>query len=135
MGPLAMLKQYEDDTPADTATPVRRVYRFAEFELTTSPLRLDRDGVRVDVRPQSLRVLERLLTDVGSVVSADELVPGSDESSGRARVAVVHLRKVLGDRSGSPLFVETVRSRGYRFVHPVEVVEEPMVRWRSARTR
>lgn len=129
MGPLAMLKE-RDETYA-AGTPVRRKYRFGDFELTTSPLRLDRNGVRVDVRPQSLRVLERLLTDVGTVVTADELLPGSEDASGPARVAVVHLRKVLDDRSGAPLFVETVRSRGYRFVHPVEVVEEPMVRWRS----
>lgn len=134
MGPLAMLEQ-QDDVKADSGTQVRRVYRFGDFELTTSPLRLDHDGVRVDVRPQSLRVLERLLSDVGSVFSADELLPGSDDTSGRARVAVVHLRKVLGDRSGSPTFVETVRSRGYRFVHPVEVVEEPLVRWRSPQMR
>lgn len=134
MGPLAMLKQ-QDEPRTESGAVVRRVYRFGDFELTTSPLRLDQDGVRVDVRPQSLRVLERLLRDVGSVVSAEELLPGSDDTSGRARVAVVHLRKVLGDRSSSPSFVETVRSRGYRFVHPVEVVEEPMVRWRSPQTR
>lgn len=133
MGPLAMLKQHDESTRS--GAPTRRVYRFGEFELTTSPLRLDQDGVRADVRPQSLRVLERLLSEVGSVVSPEELLPGSDDTSGRARVAVVHLRKVLGDRSGSPTFVETVRSRGYRFVHPVEVVEEPMVRWRSPQTR
>ena len=130
MGPLTMLKQ-DDPIRGDADTPMRRVYRFGEFELSTSPLRLDRNGVRVDVRPQSLRVLERLLDNVGSVVGPESLIPSSDDTSSRARVAVVHLRKVLGDRSGSPAFVETVRSRGYRFVHPVEVVEEPMVRWRS----
>ncbi len=132
MGPLAMLKQRDDGLRTDAQSPVRRVYRFGEYRLSTSPLRLERGGLRVDVRPQSLRVLERLLTAVGSVVELDDLFPESRDARGQARVAVVHLRKVLGDRSGSPQFVETVRSRGYRFVHPVEVVEEPLVRWGSA---
>ena len=110
---------------------MRRVYRFGGYDLTTSPLRLDRDGQRVEVRPQSLRVLERLLSDIGSVVAIDDLFPASQDAKSQARVAVVHLRRVLGDRSSSPQFVETVRGQGYRFVHPVEVLEEPMVRWQT----
>jgi cholera toxin transcriptional activator len=37
--------------------------------------------------------------------------------------AVGRLREALGDRAGSPRFVETLARRGYRFVAPVEVVE------------
>lgn len=134
MQPLKHAEQRDDEVTAQPKTPVRRVYQFGDFELSTSPLRLDRDGVKVDAPPQSLRVLELLLRDVGSVVRTEQLVPGAN-NNGRARLAVVQLRKALEDRSKSPTYVETVRSHGYRFVHPVEVVEEPLVRWRTARMR
>ncbi len=129
MGTIANMRDSGEQFRPTSDRPVRRVYRFGGYDLTTSPLRLDRNGQRVEVRPQSLRLLERLLSEIGSVVATDDLFPASQDARSQARVAVVHLRRVLGDRSGSPRFVETVRGQGYRFVHPVEVVEEPMVRW------
>jgi hypothetical protein len=39
--------------------------------------------------------------------------------------AVAKIRHALGDLAGSPRFVETLERRGYRFIAPVESIEEP----------
>ncbi len=114
--------------------PKQVVYRFAEFELSSLPIRLRLNGAEVKVRPQALRVLEMLLRHTGNTVTAGQLKgqiwPGRDHGSFKSavRIAVVHLRKALGDQAQMPLYVETVPRIGYRFVHPVMVTESLLVR-------
>ncbi len=40
--------------------------------------------------------------------------------------AVNRVREALGDKANSPRFVETLARKGYRFVAPVERIEEPV---------
>lgn len=111
--------------------PVRTTYEFDRFRFSTTPLELRSEGDRVDVRPQSLRLLEVLLESIGSVVDTDTAVdrlwPRGDGNERVLRVAMAHLRRALGRGNDTPTYVETVRGQGYRFVHPVEITEEQLV--------
>jgi len=108
-------------------------FRFAEFELRREALELSRKGERIRLQIVPYRVLELLLERAGEVVTRDEF---------RARVwasnvyidfdhglnnAIARLREVLGDTSDNPRFIETMHRIGYRFVHPVERIETPVV--------
>lgn len=122
-------------TPAQSrhAGPaVRHVYRFEGFEFCDMPLRLTRGGAVVKVRPQSLRILAKLLSSVGRPVSMQALIdtvwPDGGGDEGSIRVAVAHLRAAL--RGSTEKCVETIRGQGYRFVQPVEIEQQELVRTR-----
>jgi two-component system response regulator PhoP len=106
---------------------LRRAAGAATAELIAGPVRLDRAGQRVavDGRPVDLtdfefRLLERLMTERGRVLSkrelADYLYPhDQDRDSNVLEVLLGRLRRKL-DPDGSLVPIETLRGRGYRFV-------------------
>jgi DNA-binding winged helix-turn-helix (wHTH) protein len=104
------------------ASPVR----FGDFELDLRAGELRRDGARVPLAEQPLRLLEVLLEHPGVVVSREQLRqrlwPADtfvDFEHG-LNAAVKRLRDALGDAAETPRFIETVPKRGYRFVAPTE---------------
>lgn len=106
-------------------------YRFDRFELSTAPLRLLRDGRPVAIQPQPARALELLLRRAGEIVSRQDLrrhIWGEgtylDHEQG-INFAMRQIRGVLGDDPRTARFIETVPRVGYRFVAPVETVDEP----------
>ncbi len=117
--------------PKGASDPVRTTYWFDRFEFSTLPLRLRFDGQEVEARPQSLRLLHRLLESIGEIVptiqATQALWPNGRGNERVLRVAMAHLRAALDQDPDGPQFVETVRGQGYRFVHPVEISEESMV--------
>lgn len=79
------------------------------------------------VEPKVMQVLVLLAQRPGQVVSRRELLdaiwegdPDSDEALTRA---VCSLRKHLGDSCQHPSFLGTVYKRGYRLIHPVDLLE------------
>jgi DNA-binding winged helix-turn-helix (wHTH) protein len=108
-----------------------RRYRFGGFEADAATGELRRQGVRVRIHAQPFQVLMMLLERPGEVVSREEisreLWPDGtfvDYEHG-VNSAVNRVREALGDRANSPRFVETLARKGYRFVAPVERIEEP----------
>ncbi len=102
--------------------------RFGLFQLDPTTGELLRDGRRVRLQEQPLRVLILLLERPGELVTRDELRqrlwPGEtfvDFDDG-LNVAVKKLRFALGDSSENPTFIETLPKRGYRFIAPVTPV-------------
>jgi DNA-binding winged helix-turn-helix (wHTH) protein len=82
--------------------------------------------VRVRLHAQPFQVLMMLVERAGEVVTREEisreLWPDGtfvDYEHG-VNSAVNRVREALGDKAGSPRFVETLARRGYRFVAPVE---------------
>lgn len=63
-------------------------------------------------------VLQRLCRDPGEVVSSDELIEacwgGVDMGDNPLHRTVTQLRRALGDSSTAPVYIETIRKRGYR---------------------
>src|SRR5262245_39172566 len=126
----------EDTTP--------RVLRFGVFELDRRSGELRREGMRVRLQEQPLRILEALLDARGEPVTREELRQRLwpeetfvDFDSGLNR-AINRLRTALGDEADNPRFIETLERRAYRFIapvaapEPVEVSSQPIARQRRA---
>jgi serine/threonine protein kinase len=103
-----------------------RIARFGGFELDLRSGELSRDGVRVRLQEQPLRILAMLLEHPGEVVLRDEirkrLWPNDTavEIGHGINAAVLRLREALGESAENPRFVETLPRRGYRFNGHVE---------------
>src|SRR5262249_6871226 len=99
--------------------------QFGVFELDLQKAELRKQGVKVKLQEQPLKVLQVLLENQGQIVTRDELrkrVWPADtfvEFDQGLYSAMARLRDALGDSSESPRFVETVARRGYRFIAPV----------------
>src|SRR6516162_9047692 len=96
--------------------------RFSTYELDVRAGELRKQGVKIKIQEQPFRILELLLENPGQVVTREELRsrlwPSDtlvDFDHGLNR-AINKLREALGDSTESPLFVETVAKRGYRFL-------------------
>jgi TolB-like protein/DNA-binding winged helix-turn-helix (wHTH) protein/Tfp pilus assembly protein PilF len=108
-----------------------RVVRFGAFLLDRRAGELRKDGLRLRLQEQPLRVLDALLAQAGEPVTREELRrrlwPDDtfvDFDNGLNR-AINRLRLTLGDSAASPRFIETLERRGYRFIAPVTLEEPP----------
>jgi TolB-like protein/DNA-binding winged helix-turn-helix (wHTH) protein/Tfp pilus assembly protein PilF len=98
----------------------RPVWVFDDFELDVRAWRLTRAGRPLPVEPKGLALLALLIERQGEVVTKSEILDAvwSDATvTENAMVRVVaHVRALLGDGSKEPKYIETVHTRGYRFV-------------------
>jgi len=89
---------------------------------------LSKQGRKVRLEGQPVRILICLLENPGELVTRDELrqrlwpadTYGNFEDGLNA--AVKRLRQALNDSAGNPRFIETLPRRGYRFLAPVQTV-------------
>ena len=100
------------------------VYRFGDVTVEPAGREVRRAGARVPLEPKALDVLLLLLADAGRVVDKRRLlnevwadVHVTDSSLARA---VTQIRRALGDDHRTPRYVETVPTRGYRFIGALE---------------
>ena len=116
--------------PASASTS--KIVQFGVFELDLQRVELRKQGVKVKLQEQPLKILQVLLENPGQIVSRDE--PRQRVWSANTFVefdqglysAMARLRDVLGDSSDSPRFIETVARRGYRFIAPVSPPVAPI---------
>jgi len=100
--------------------------RFGLFELNTGSRKLHRQGTRVRLQDQPLRILEILLEQPGELVTREELkkrIWPSDvhvDFEVGLNGAVKRLRIALNDSADNPIFIETILKQGYRFLAPVQ---------------
>ncbi len=101
---------------------------FGPFEYDDGSGELRKHGVRLRLQGQPLQILSALLAQPSQIVSRErfqqQLWNGStfvDFEHG-LNAAVNRLRQVLGDSADQPRYIETMPSRGYRFIAPVRVV-------------
>ena len=116
--------------PAQNAgeTPVE-AYVFAEWRVEPGRGRLLRQNETVALEPQGFDILVLLLENGDRLVSKDEILariwPDSHVTDNALTRAIARLRKTLGDSARQPMYIETVHSRGYRFLAPAEIVRTP----------
>ena len=95
-------------------------FRFGEFELDAVAFRVLRDGSEVPLEPKAVDLLLYLVQRPGELVAKEELfdsVWGGTAVTDNALTRVVaQLRRALGDEPHHPRFIETVPTRGYRFI-------------------
>jgi DNA-binding winged helix-turn-helix (wHTH) protein len=105
--------------------------RFGTFQLDTQAGQLLKNGRVVRLKPQPLRLLQLLISRPGELVTRDEirdLLWGTDtfvDFEQGMNTAVRQIREALGDDAETPVFVETVPKRGYRFIAPVDAGAPP----------
>ena len=113
----------EEVTAEDAAASkaVRSVHRFGDFELSSPPSRLTRDGEPVHLRPQVMRALTELVEHPGEIVTRQHLrqtiwrdVEHVEVERG-IKTVIRELRRALGDDPKNPQYIETIRGIGYRF--------------------
>jgi DNA-binding winged helix-turn-helix (wHTH) protein len=103
-----------------------RLLRFSVFEVDLAAGELRKNGARIRLQEQPFQVLTALLLTAGQVVTRDELRdkiwPANTfvDFDHSLNTAVNKIREALGDSASSPLFVETLARRGYRFIAPVD---------------
>src|SRR4051812_7950038 len=107
--------------------------RFGQFEVDFTTSEIRKNGVRVRIQAQPLRVLEILLGRPNELVTREELrdqLWPSDtfvDFERSLNAAVGKLRQSLNDSADRPLYIETVARKGYRFVAPIaEPTPEPL---------
>src|SRR3954468_2657790 len=106
--------------------------RFGVFELDPERGELRRQGRRVHLAGQALKVLGLLTARAGEVVTRDELQhhlwePGTFVEFDRGlNFCIASVRAALNDDARRPRFIETLPKRGYRFIADVRVEIEPV---------
>jgi Tol biopolymer transport system component/DNA-binding winged helix-turn-helix (wHTH) protein len=98
-------------------------FQVGEWSVHPSLNRLSRGSEEVRVEPKVMQVLEVLAETPNQVVSRDALVarvwPGVFVTDDVLHRAIRELRRVFGDETANPTYVETIRKRGYRLIAPV----------------
>jgi TolB-like protein/DNA-binding winged helix-turn-helix (wHTH) protein/tetratricopeptide (TPR) repeat protein len=109
--------------PAPTSTS--EVLQFGVFELDLRQAELRKQGVKIKLQEQPLKVLQLLLEHQGQIVTREQLRthiwPANTfvEFDHGLYSAMSRLREALSDSSGTPRYIETVARRGYRFIAPI----------------
>ena len=102
-------------------------YRFADVALDVERFDVTRNGRRLALEPKAIEVLRFLVERPGRLVTKDEILDGvwadvAVTPNALTRV-IAQLRRELGDDASAPRVIETVPTRGYRFI--AEVHHEP----------
>lgn len=108
------------------SSPEKRVYEFGPFRLDPAEHVLLRDGEAVPLRPKEFDVLLALVGNHRHVLTKEELLetvwPNQFIEEGNLNRQISTLRRVLGDTSDEPQYVQTVPKVGYRFVASVREI-------------
>jgi TolB-like protein/DNA-binding winged helix-turn-helix (wHTH) protein len=101
-----------------------REYRFDDFHVKPGAWNLYRDGEVIHLEPTVLKLLVFLIANRDRLVTREELMDtvwgNTVVSESALSKAVARLRKALDDDPRAPRYIETVHSKGYRFVAEVE---------------
>jgi len=105
------------------------VYRFDDFVVDPETWRLARGGQEVHLEPVALNLLIYLISHRDRLVTRQELMDtvwgDTVISESAVNQAVARVRKALGDDSAIHRYVETVHSKGYRFIAEVQETGSP----------
>jgi len=95
-------------------------YQFDDLVVDPTAFRLFKGGKPVHIEPKALQILILLLQRPETLVTKQELLseiwPGVAVTENALTRAIAQLRKTLGDDAEAPRYIETVPTRGYRFI-------------------
>src|SRR5579863_4143838 len=104
------------------------VFRFGDVEVREREFSLTRAGEMLPVEPKAFRVLLILLRNPQKLIAKEELLnavwgdAAVTENSLTRSIAL--LRKLLGDDTRNPRYIETVATVGYRWLCKVQAAED-----------
>jgi TolB-like protein/DNA-binding winged helix-turn-helix (wHTH) protein len=100
-----------------------QVLRIGEWRVDPELDELSRGGQTTRLEPRTMRLLLHLAEHAGRVVDVqhllDEVWPNVVVTQGSVYQAVAELRRILGDDSEHPTYIENLPRRGYRLIAPV----------------
>jgi DNA-binding winged helix-turn-helix (wHTH) protein/Tol biopolymer transport system component len=111
--------------------PPARHFRFGPFQVDSRSGELRKHGIKLKLGQQTFQLLLMLLEHPAEVLLREEIrqklwphdtVVEFDHS---INAAIQKLRAALGESAGSPLYIETLARRGYRFIGTIEIVPAP----------
>lgn len=106
--------------------PVRLFYEFGPFRLDATERVLLREGKPLLLTPKGVEILLTLVESRGRLLEKEELLDKvwADTFVEPANLTqtVSVLRKMLGDDAQTPQYIQTVPTRGYRFIAEVNEV-------------
>lgn len=112
--------------PSDNST-INHSCRFGDITIDVAHFRLFKAGEARRITPRAFEVLLYLSRNTNRVVSKQELfdeIWGESFVTDNALTRIIReIRQVLGDDADSPQYIETVPKRGYRFLLPVETIQ------------
>ena len=104
-------------------------YRWDDFVLDLDAYRLERSGVPLSLEPKAFNLLVLMVQRPGHLFTKQEIFEAlwtdtavTDHALTRV---VAQLRRVLGDEAREARYLETVPTRGYRWIRPVVPVAPP----------
>ena len=106
-------------------TDTHRLLRFGVFELNLGTEELRKSGTIIRLPPQPLQLLAFLASRAGQIVTREDIKERlwSDESEldfeRRINQCIKQIRTALADNANQPVYIETLRLHGYRFIAPV----------------
>ena len=130
IGVLYFRLRPQSGSPVAVPSDSQEGIRFGEFELDLRTAELRTAGEKLYLQEQPFRILAMLLERPGQLVTRDELKKALwasdtfvdfDHSLNRA---MNRLREVLEDSAENPRFIETLPRRGYRFIAPVQPLND-----------
>lgn len=105
------------------------IHAFGEFQLDTAGHQLRRAGVAIALEPKAFDLLVQLVTCPGVLHGRDQLLDAvwghRHVTPGVLSRSIAQLRRALGDTADHPRYIQTVHALGYRFMAPVEAIEDP----------
>lgn len=109
--------------------PVHPRYFFGPFLLDPTEKVLLRKGEPLALPPKALETLLALVEHRGHVIEKGQLLervwPNTFVEEATLTQNIFTLRKALGDSPNGHEYIETIPRRGYRFVAPVRMLDEP----------
>jgi Tol biopolymer transport system component/DNA-binding winged helix-turn-helix (wHTH) protein len=100
------------------------ILRFKDFTINTDEKVLLREGIPVALAPKVFETLLVLIENPGRIVLKEELMkrlwPDTFVEDANLTFNIQQLRKSLGDNARSPIYIQTIARRGYRFIAEVE---------------
>src|SRR6185437_15830121 len=102
--------------------------RFGTFEIDVPAGELRKSGVKLKLQDQPYQILFILVEYAGEIVTREELReqlwPADTfvDFDHSLNAAVKRLRDALGESAESPVYIETLARRGYRFIPPIQAI-------------
>jgi DNA-binding winged helix-turn-helix (wHTH) protein/TolB-like protein/Flp pilus assembly protein TadD len=104
----------------------RHLYEFVPFRLDPGERRLLRNGEPVSLTPKCFDLLVVLVENSGHLLEKSDLLarvwPDQFVEEGSLSFNVSELRRALGEGENGQHYIETVRTKGFRFIAPVQEI-------------
>src|SRR5215471_3600497 len=102
------------------------VFLFDDIQVEPGTFGVLKAGAEVQIEPKTFNVLLFLIENRGRLIEKDELLDALWKDTHVTENAltreIARLRKVLGDDPKQARYIQTVHTKGYRFIAQVEVM-------------